>query len=143
MPARSRRQFMQEMIAATSAAAAAGASSALAAENESAESTSPSEKLGIAIIGVNGRGQSHIGAFLNRKDTEILYIVDADEKVGQKRVAEIAKKQTRAPKFVQDMREAMADKSVDIVTTATPITGTRWSPFGAFSTARTCMWRSR
>ena len=53
MPARSRRQFMQEMIAATSAAATAGASSAWAAENESAEkvSTSPSEKLGVAIIG--------------------------------------------------------------------------------------------
>ncbi len=122
MPTRSRRQFMQEMIAATSAVAGAGATAAWAVENESKEklSSSPNEKLGVAIVGVNGRGRSHIDAFLGRKDTEILYIVDADEKVGRKRADEVAKKQDRAPKFVQDMREAMADKSVDIVTTATP-----------------------
>lgn len=120
MPTRSRRQFMQDMIAATAAVGGAGISSAWAAESTSKESTSPAEKLGVAIVGVNGRGTSHMAAFAGRKDTEVLYIVDADEKVGRKRADEVARKQGRAPKFVQDMREAMADKSVDIVSTATP-----------------------
>ena len=50
----------------------------------------PSDKLGVVVIGVHGRGQTHIDAFLDRADTEILCICDADEAVGQERVEQIA-----------------------------------------------------
>ena len=74
----------------------------------------------MAIVGVGGRGGDHIDEFLDNPDTEIAYIVDADEKIGQQRAEAVGKKQGRAPKFVQDMRVAFDDKSVDIVSTATP-----------------------
>ena len=45
------------------------------------------------MVGVKGRGGSHIGAFAGRKDTLITYIVDADKTIGQQRVTEIAKRQ--------------------------------------------------
>ncbi|HEX4128960.1 MAG TPA: Gfo/Idh/MocA family oxidoreductase [Pirellulales bacterium] len=119
----SRRRFLEEsMLAATAALAAGGVGkNLLAAEKKDDKvDVSPNEKLAIAIIGVNGRGQSHMSGFA-RPDCEVVYICDADEEVGQKRCADMAKKQGgRKPKFVRDMREVFDDKSVDIVSTATP-----------------------
>ncbi len=87
---------------------------------EEKQSTSPNERLGVAVVGVNQRGREHLNAYSKRKDTEVTYIIDADEAVGQKRAEETAEVQGRKPKFVQDLRKALDDKSVDIVTTATP-----------------------
>ncbi len=74
----------------------------------------------MAIVGVGGRGGDHIDEFLINPNTEIAYIVDADEKIGRQRAEAVGKKQGRVPKVVQDMRVAFDDKSVDIVSTATP-----------------------
>ena len=40
---------------------------------------SPNEKLGVVVIGVGGRGGSHLDAFAGDLRTEIRYIVDVDE----------------------------------------------------------------
>jgi predicted dehydrogenase len=113
-----RRKFLEDsMFAAVAAMAAGSATSVLAQEKAS---SSPSEKLSVCIVGVKGRGGSHINAYAGKKDTEVTYICDVDEKVGQDRCTQIEKIQGRRPKYVQDMRQAFDDKSVDIVTTATP-----------------------
>ncbi len=119
MTTRSRRQFLEESMLAAAAAVSVGSGSFAAAE-ENKQSGSPNEKLGVAVVGVRGRGGEHLSAFSSRKDTEVLWIVDADANVGAARVDEVAKRQGRKPKFSQDMREAFADPSVDIVSTATP-----------------------
>ena len=115
----SRRQFLEDSMLAAAWAATTSASPSFAAEEEK-QSSSPNERLGAAVVGVGGRGGDHLGAFSGRKDTEVLYVVDADEKIGERRAEEVAKRQGRRPIFVRDMREAFNDKSVDIVSTATP-----------------------
>jgi predicted dehydrogenase len=119
MTTRSRRQFLEESMLAAAAAVSVG-SQHWAAAAENTQSKSPSEKLGVAVVGVRGRGGEHLSAFSSRKDTEVLWIVDADSNVGGARVEEVAKRQGRKPKYTQDMREAFADPSVDVVSTATP-----------------------
>lgn len=115
----SRRQFLEDSMFAAVAAMTVPAASAFAADEP--KKTSANERLSVAIVGVNGRGGSHISAFGGKPDTEITYIVDVDEAVGQRACDSIAKKpNNRRPKFVQDMRQMLEDKSVDIVTTATP-----------------------
>lgn len=115
----SRRRFLEDSMFATVAAlAASNTSHVLAADGT--DKTSPNDKLSVAVVGVNGRGGSHLSAFAGRNGTEVTVICDADEEIGMKRVDAIAKKQGRAPKFVKDMREIFDDKSVDIVSTATP-----------------------
>ena len=109
-------QFSRRRFLGTSLAAAAAVYSA----PHIARAQNPNEKLGVAVVGVNGRGGSHIGAYLGDSRTDIQYIVDIDEKVGLKRVAKIAEKQGFKPKFVRDMREAFDDPNVDVVSTATP-----------------------
>ena len=107
----SRRRFMGKSLAAAAAVSAAP---------YIAKAQSPNEKLGAAVVGAKGRGGSHIGAFVGDSRTELLYIVDIDEKIGQSRCESVAKKQSFKPKFVRDMREAFDDASVDVVGTATP-----------------------
>ena len=119
MTKQSRREFLEQSMLATAAAVAAGHSNWASAE-EAKLPASPAEKLGIAVVGVRGRGVEHLKAYNSRPDTEILWIVDADSNVGQARAEEVAKKQGRKPKFTQDMREAFEDPAVDVVSTATP-----------------------
>jgi predicted dehydrogenase len=119
MSSRTRRQFLEEsMLAAAAAVAAGSASSAFAADEPQAKG--PSEKLGVAVVGCGGRGSDHLTTFSTRSDTEVLYIVEVDANIAQRRAEVVAKNQNRAPKIVADMREAFDDKSVDVVSTATP-----------------------
>jgi len=85
-----------------------------------AQNAGANDKLLCAVVGCKSRGGSHIGAFSGRKDCEIAYIVDVDEKVGENCCNSIEKKTGKRPKWVKDMREAFDDKSLDIVSTATP-----------------------
>ncbi len=112
-----RRGFLQHAAFGAAAGASLGE---LVLGQEEKQSKSPGERLGFAIVGVNGRGGDHIDGVLGRDDTEILYICDVDDQVGERRADAIAKKQERRPKVVRDFRKALEDPAVDCVTTATP-----------------------
>lgn len=100
-------------------AAAAGAAFAVAPAIGRA-GISANEKIGACVVGVNGRGGSHISGWLNDERTEIVAIVDVDEDVGNRRCEAIADKQGSRPKLYTDMRKAFEDDAVDMVSTATP-----------------------
>ena len=66
-----RRRFLKS--------SAVAASAILAAPAIGRAGISANEKLGVAVIGVNSRGGSHIDEYLRDERTEIRIIVDADE----------------------------------------------------------------
>jgi predicted dehydrogenase len=115
----SRRRFLEDSMFAAAAAVAAGPLGRALAD-DAPQSASPNEKLSVAVIGVNGQGNNHLGAYTSRKDTQVTYICDADKKVGMQRVAQTAERQGHAPKYVQDLRRVFEDKTVDIVSIAMP-----------------------
>ncbi len=123
MSKRTRRQFLEDSMLVTAAAAAAtwnaNPANRLFAE-EPLAAAGPNDKLSVCCVGVRGRGGDHIANFVNRKDCEITWIVDADENIGKARAADIAKQQGREPQVATDMRQAFDDKELDIVTIATP-----------------------
>jgi predicted dehydrogenase len=113
----SRRLFIQETLLAAAATAAMTPSRLFAADEAPAkQSKSPNEKLSVAVIGVRSRGAAHAAAYDKRDDCVISYICDADQTVGEKLAAKMKSK----PKFVQDLRRIFDDKSVDVVSIATP-----------------------
>jgi len=118
MSSLSRRRFLEDSMFA--AATAVAASYVPVARGDDTQSKSPNEKIGIACIGVHNQGRGHIKAYASRKDTEVLYICDVDEKVGREQVKAAAEIQGREPKYVQDLRQVFDDKSVDAISTATP-----------------------
>lgn len=120
MSRRTRREFLEDSMFATAAAmAATSATNAFAQEVETPKSAN--ERLNVAVVGVRGRGGSHIGAFAGRQDTQVTWVVDPDRNIGGDRAEEIGKRQNgQSPKFAADLREMLEDKSVDIVSIATP-----------------------
>ncbi|MCY2991890.1 MAG: Gfo/Idh/MocA family oxidoreductase [Planctomycetota bacterium] len=106
-----RRRFLQTSLATVATVSAAP---------YIARAKDPNGKLGVACVGVGGRGSEHLSAFAGDSRTIVLYVVDPDEKIGQNRCEKIAAKQKFKPKHVRDMRDAFADPAVDLVSTATP-----------------------
>ena len=127
MSHKSRRRFLEDSMFAAAAAAAANALPAYA-QDEPKQSTSPNERISVAVVGVRGRGGEHIGQWTGRKDAVITHICDVDSGVGNNRAAEIEKKQGSKPAVMPDIRKILDDKSVDMVSIATP---NHWHALGA------------
>jgi predicted dehydrogenase len=112
-----RRDFLENSMFATAAASAAALfSRSTFAQDDAAKE----EKLRVVVVGVNGRGGSHVSGFGGRKDCEIAGICDVDEVVAQKMAESVEKRFGNKPKIYKDMREAFADKSIHIASIATP-----------------------
>lgn len=119
-----RREFL-ERGAILGAVATAGLGydpqSARAAEDAAkARTGSVNDRLRVAVVGVRGRGMSHVNGFLGKNNCEIVTICDCDEAVIARAMKEVEAKQKAAPKFEQDIRRVIDDKNIDIVAIATP-----------------------
>ncbi len=113
-----RREFLENTMFTAAAAAATGV--AMPRVSYGKES-GPNDKLRVAILGLNGRGQIHLGGFAARNDCEITVVCDPDEMVGMTKGVERVEKHTgRKPKYVRDLRQVMDDQDIDIVAIATP-----------------------
>ncbi|MCA9192606.1 MAG: Gfo/Idh/MocA family oxidoreductase [Planctomycetales bacterium] len=115
-----RRSFVRKSLAVTSAALVTGGSRMVHSQQPAAQIASPNDQLNVAVVGVNGRGGSHIDAMLDADGVTITHICDIDEGVGQRRVDQIAQKQGSKPTLVKDIRQLLEDKSLNAVTVATP-----------------------
>jgi predicted dehydrogenase len=78
------------------------------------------DKITAAVIGTNGRGLAHIDCLTRQPGVQITYICDVDDRAIAKGLKRVAKNQTVAPKGLKDFRKALEDKSLDVVTIATP-----------------------
>lgn len=80
------------------------------------------DRLRIAVVGVNGRGQSHIGGWLGQENVEIAYLVDPDQKVLGNALKGLAEKSGGRFKTegAADLRKVLEDKNLDAISIATP-----------------------
>jgi predicted dehydrogenase len=113
-----RRQFLEDTLMTATALSLAPTGKTFAGEDQ--PSAGPNEKLAVAVAGVHGQGDHHLRAYLMRKDVEVRYIIDPDETVGHQRAKEAARLSGREPKYVPNIRTALDDKSLDVVSIATP-----------------------
>ncbi len=75
------------------------------------------ERVGVAVIGVNGMGSAHVGILAARSDVDLVALCDLDPSV----LARVSEKiPERKPKLVTDFREVLANKAVDAVVISTP-----------------------
>ena len=117
-----RREFLQRS-AILSAAAAAGVGidrSVRAADAPAKVKGSVNDRLRVAVVGVHGRGMSHVNGFANKNNCEVVTICDCDEGVIKNAMETVKKTQGEAPKFEKDIRKVLEDKSIDIISIATP-----------------------
>src|SRR5690348_15366702 len=118
-----RRTFLQDSALAAAALTLAGtAKSAGAAEKvvRAAKKGQVNDQLRVAVIGVNGRGMSHVHGFANKNNCVVTAICDADEGVIGRAMKAVERAQGKAPKFEQDLRRVVEDKNIDVISIATP-----------------------
>jgi predicted dehydrogenase len=104
-----RRTFL--MTTAGSIALAAGGAVA---------SASPNERVGIAIIGVRGRGNELAGEFAKRENVEVAALCDIDDASFPKAVKTVESSSGKTPRTEKDFRKLLDDPSIDAVVIAAP-----------------------
>jgi predicted dehydrogenase len=110
-----RRSFLAE-----SSAVAAGATFAGAAISRAQDAAGANDRVGVAVMGLRGRGGHLLRTFAEREDVAVLYVCDIDSRVLQERAAAIEQQTGRKPKAVKDFREALDDKAVDALVNGGP-----------------------
>ena len=118
MTHQSRRSFLSKT--ATAGAAATLVSGQFVHSQEATESKSANSEMSAAIIGCGGRGGTHIGEMIKAQGVAITHICDIDQATGEARASQIQGRQGKRPEFHADLREILDNKSVDVVTIATP-----------------------
>ena len=104
----SRRNFIATSAATVASASLAGVHQSFAANNR--------PDLRIAVIGVKGRGMSHVGGVGNH----LVAICDVDAEILQERAAQIKEKLHRPVETFSDYRKLLERKDIDAVSIATP-----------------------
>ncbi len=123
----SRRSFIRN--AATGAFIAAVTPGALKAETIEAPTILPAgakganDRIRVAVLGVYGRGKSHISEIMGLADkanVEVAALCDPDMIVLQERAKEFKDKYGKDVTIEQDFRKTYEDKTIDAVALATP-----------------------
>ncbi|NLN94044.1 MAG: Gfo/Idh/MocA family oxidoreductase [Candidatus Hydrogenedens sp.] len=109
----SRRSFIK-----TSAAGAGAAASILLGTSKTSWAGA-NDRVRVAVMGINGRGRSHIGAYSRLENVEIAGICDVDAKL-LPAAAKGLGKSGKTPKTAQDFREFLDDPDIDAISMATP-----------------------
>ena len=71
-------------------------------------------------MGVHGQGGSHINAYSQMANVELVAICDVDETVLNARVSALEKAKGKRPAAFTDLRKLLEDKSIDAISIATP-----------------------
>src|SRR5216684_2942718 len=79
-----------------------------------------SDRIRVAVIGVNGRGADHIKGFQGLEDAEVAMLCDVDSNVLAKRAGQFETEYGRKVATETDLRRVFDNKSIDAVSIATP-----------------------
>lgn len=78
------------------------------------------DRVNAAVLGVHGRGKSHISGFMSLDNVRVTTLCDPDMEVLRQRAKDFEKKYDKKVKLVQDLRQVYDDKDIDVVSVATP-----------------------
>lgn len=78
------------------------------------------ERVGVAVIGVNGMGHAHVKTLTAREDIDFVALCDVDPAALAKAAKTVTTGGKPEPKLIADFRKLLDDKSISVVVIATP-----------------------
>ena len=117
MGSKSRREFLADSMLAAAAAAGIPALPALA---DPVRRAGPNDRLRVACVGVRGQGRVHVSRWSKLPDAEVVALCDPDPGVVEEPAKAVEKASGRKPKWEADVRKLLEDKSIDVISIATP-----------------------
>ena len=128
-----RRSFLEHtLVVAAAGLAAADCASASPADVPSSQPsarTSPNSRIGVAVIGLHGRGLSHVDAYSFDDRTQIVALCDVDQSTFAAAQKMLQSRGRLPAKHYTDIRKLVEDKSVDAVSIAMP---NHWHSLAAY-----------
>ena len=118
-----RRSFLEHTLAVASAGLAASSfayGDDVPQDAEKSKKTSANNRIGLAIIGLNGRGQNHLDSYTYDDGVEVVALCDVDTSMFDKSQKKLQERGRREAKTYQDIRQLLEDKDVQAVSIATP-----------------------
>lgn len=119
LPQLNRRSFVEQALATAAVSLAGLKASAADLPKRITRTVGPSEKLRVAVIGLNGRGSTHVGEWMANPDADLVAVSDCDPNT-QARYEKRFQDMLNPPRFEADFRRLLDDKEIDIISIATP-----------------------
>jgi len=108
-----RRHFLKSTLAAAASVTIAGTKS-------SGRVLGANEAIRVGVAGLNGRGGEHVRAFLGMEGVQITYLIDPDTRTFAAKSRQIRERSGNTPRTLQDVRTALEDRNLDVLSIATP-----------------------
>ncbi len=80
----------------------------------------PNDQINVCVMGVRSRGRAHIEGFSAVPGVKVTALCDADERLFPEAVSFTEKLAGAKPKTYVDIRKAIEDKEIDVISIATP-----------------------
>jgi len=74
----------------------------------------------VGVAGIHGQGNVHIDQYLGFKDVQVTHLIDPDGSLFESRSKKVREKAGNQPKCFQDIRRALDDPNLDVISIATP-----------------------
>jgi len=121
----SRRDFLHDSAALAAVLAGTGVfggalSAAEKAAAKKAKKGDANDTLQVAMIGVHGQGTGDLTGYAGKHNCMVTTICDCDQAVIGRAMAAAERAQGKTPKYEQDIRRVIDDKSIDVISIATP-----------------------
>ncbi|MFT7035000.1 MAG: putative dehydrogenase [Cyclobacteriaceae bacterium] len=107
-----RREFIKKTVA-------AGSVAVVAPTIIPSKVFGANDRINAAVLGVNGRGKSHIESLMLQKDVQVTTLCDPDMNILKERQKSFKEKYNKDVALQQDLRKVMDDKDIDVVSIAT------------------------
>lgn len=119
MESLNRRSFVNYALGLAAAAAAGRRAAAEPAGVAAGRPVGPNDKIGVAVIGFNGRGLNHIAGWLNNPGADLVAWSDCDPGAEGRALKKFST-MPRQPRFEKDFRRLLEDPAIDVISIATP-----------------------
>jgi predicted dehydrogenase len=110
-----RRQFVKS----AAAASAVFPLFTIAGTKASGKVLGANDTIRCGVAGINGRGGAHISELAGMQGAQVTYLIDPDSRLFASRSKAVQEKGGNTPQCVQDIRQALDDKNLDVVSIAT------------------------
>ena len=109
----SRRNFLKKTVAASSVAV-------VAPTIIPSKVFGANDRINAAVLGINGRGKSHIKSLMVQKNVQITHLCDPDMNLLKDRQKSFKETYSKDVALEQDLRRVMDNKDIDVVSIASP-----------------------
>src|SRR5437867_6870210 len=111
-----RRCFLKQTVAAS----AAFPLFTVAGTKSSGRVLGANDVIRVGVAGIHGQGNAHIDQYLKEKNVQVTHLIDPDRSLFASRGEKIREQGGNQPKCFQDIREALEDKELDVISIAAP-----------------------